>query len=94
MGANKADLISRAAALDKLDVTMRITAPDDYRLRISEAIEKLPAVDAAPVVHARWIKRKTWDNAVCSYCSFENANMTKYCPSCGARMDGERRDSE
>ena len=44
------DLISRAALLEKLDVTMRITAPYDYRLRIPEAIEKLPAVDAVPVV--------------------------------------------
>ena len=92
------ELISRAAAIEAL------STPCDKRYRhgvwetcldnIETAIRNIPAVDAAPVVHGRWIKRKTWNNAVCSYCSFENANMTKYCPACGAKMDGERRDEK
>ncbi len=64
------------------------------------ALEKLPAVDAAPVVHAYWI---TCDDDLnywikCSNCGFEQDiddgdehphTITDYCfcPACGARMD-------
>ena len=106
------DLISREAAMDKLDVTMRITAPDDYRRHLPEAIEQLSAVEAAPVVHGRWIettipanttghggvgqdKKKGW---ICSNCKSAFDAMLlwcdSFCPNCGAKMDGERRDSE
>lgn len=39
----------------------------------------------------RWIKRKKWNYAVCSQCSFETAADTygtNFCPHCGAKMDG------
>ena len=108
-----ADLISRAAALDEIEVIMRIAAPNDYRWRIPDAIERLPAVDAAPVVHARWFDADgnpvAWSKALpsspggscwCSVCgtwlvgSDELPVYGLYCPACGARMDGERRDED
>ena len=56
-------------------------------------IADAPTVDAEPVRHGRWII----DDG-CSYCSvcrnnFKKAimNHAKYCPMCGAKMDGERR---
>jgi hypothetical protein len=65
---------------------------------------ELPAVDAAPVVHARpvWInpldhgaKICTWKcSSLCSVCRDYVAVGWNYCPNCGARMDGERRDDE
>ena len=63
-----------------------------------------PNVDAAPVVHARWKSVKAgasnnypfWDSK-CSECGYTTA-MTQtgwlYCPHCGAKMDGKRRESE
>lgn len=61
-----------------------------------------PAVDAVPVVHARWIKPVPGDGeAYCSNCKHDalpcgyylNPALMKYyettyCPWCGARMDG------
>lgn len=48
-----------------------------------------PAVDAAPVVHARWkaILNPFWD-AECSECGYKKKNgwEWRYCPACGARM--------
>ena len=66
---------------------------------VEDMIENAPAVDAAPVVHAR---RKTikagasnnypfWDSK-CSECGYTTAITTtgwRYCPRCGAKMDGE-----
>lgn len=63
------------------------------------AVEDVNAVDAAPVIHARsvWInpfdpvaKICTWKcSRLCSACGDYMAVAWKYCPNCGARMDGE-----
>ena len=60
-------------------------------------IEDAPAVDVAPVVHARWILptkigHRYFDVPHCSVCDGVPCGVdenTKYCPNCGARMDGE-----
>lgn len=93
-----ADLISRAAVL-------RILDEDGVVFR--GKIEKMPAVDAVPVVHGRWITNK-YGETVCSECD-NNAlqvltgclvnrhfepHKSKFCPVCGARMNGERRDGD
>ena len=56
----------------------------------------------APVVHGRWIGATLCgnDNCKCSECgSWHNIHanlrgeiMQKYCPNCGARMDGDGND--
>lgn len=56
-------------------------------------IARFPAVDAAPVVHSRWVwipdeeEDNTW-HLVCDACKhgglFEDDN---YCHNCGAKMD-------
>lgn len=49
-------------------------------------IEELPAEDAAPVVYGEW---KWSHGGECSECGFHNSNFDyRYCPMCGARMDG------
>ena len=66
-------------------------------------IENAPTVDAAPVVHGRWLYDCGSCRIFCSACD-ENALerkhtnldgdeyveeiLTDYCPSCGAKMDG------
>jgi DNA-directed RNA polymerase subunit RPC12/RpoP len=62
-----------------------------------------PNVDAVPVVHGRWIEiEDSWGDChyQCAECGEEwnldagtpAENNMNYCPNCGAKMDGERRD--
>lgn len=60
----------------------------------------VPAADVVPVVHGRWIRFKETDpetgyiHMKCSACSAywsdpSHADHFRYCPNCGAKMDGE-----
>lgn len=56
-------------------------------------IEKAPTVDAAPVVHGKWVDmRESYNdvpNVKCSACGEVWYGLeTNYCPNCGAKMDG------
>lgn len=61
-----------------------------------DVIERAPAVDAVVVRHGRWIYHAetihTLAHTRCSVCSsirYEHyVNDFRFCPSCGARMDG------
>ena len=66
-------------------------------------VDKLKFVyvsEVQPVVHGRWIDENPDDyldpRMRCSICTGVESPLLKwrYCPNCGARMDGERRDSE
>ena len=59
----------------------------------------MPTIDAVPVVHGQWIEHPqydvfgdcTWIDYECSKCNARgryNTEDYKYCPSCGAKMDG------
>lgn len=60
-----------------------------------------PTIDAVSVVHGKW-KRKMVDNGfnidwVCSKCGYRVMTdfvSYSYCPNCGAKMDGKRKESE
>ena len=67
-------------------------------------LEDLPSADVAPVRHGRWIEygenKDGTHNICCSVCdgflkskghanSCYTRNKYRYCPNCGARMDGE-----
>lgn len=57
-------------------------------------IKKAPTVDAVPVVHAQWIEDGS-GIIICPECKRGynlHAKYTHYCPNCGAKMDGERKD--
>ena len=67
---------------------------EKYRDSVMKEIANAPIVDAVEVVHGRWIKQNVncgwW--AVCSECGntpISTRAMTKYCPECGAKMDGD-----
>ena len=58
-------------------------------------LDNIPAADVVPVVHGRWEFDKVEIEVYCSVCG-HNAPVGmssyirhKYCPHCGARMDGE-----
>ena len=60
-------------------------------------IERCKTVDAAEVVHGRWVNNGIPESVLrgCSVCGFTcGAPTFNYCPNCGAKMDGERKDNE
>lgn len=62
-------------------------------------IEHAPAVDAVPVVHGWWKEDPSgygfWTCTACGFVSEASAaNMLyKFCPVCGAKMDGKDDDN-
>ena len=91
------DLISRAAAIDA------VYYKPSYKMAI-EVLKEVPAVDAAPVVHGRWIEYPlclgyvgaySEDHIVCSNCKSvwsiidNDTERFKHCPNCGAKMDAD-----
>ena len=72
---------------------------------IARDISELPAADVAEVVHGEWLRSDDdWNSLTtiqCSCCGEEWCFETdddvsllnyKYCPNCGARMDGGKDD--
>lgn len=60
---------------------------------VKRAIEEAPAV--APVVHGKWrfCGSDRWNDAYeCSECGKMAMDNSKYCPNCGAKMDGGEHD--
>ena len=57
---------------------------------IYDMVKNEPAANVAPVVHGRWIFNDDWWEFRCTNChkSIGNIEKYKYCPHCGARMDG------
>ena len=63
---------------------------------------KYATVDAVEVVHGRWIRHpddlfpaeSTQECSVCHEHEFFTLLNENYCPNCGAKMDGERKDNE
>lgn len=69
----------------------RIIMEEDFK----RAIRTIPAgtiIDVAPVVHGKWIWRNKWEpfefRYECSICHDGSDLESKYCPNCGAKMDG------
>lgn len=90
-----AEYIEREAALSAQNKSMNLA---ECRKRL----ERLPAADVRPVVHAHWVNvRKegvcSW-TAECSNCWTRNdippVELAHYCPSCGAVMDEEARHDD
>ena len=91
------DLISRAAATKRIsDMIHEYREKGEYRLAEGVYLalqcvwEQLPAVDAAPVVHAEWIEESDREGHYhCSNCGVVwgvSAMAMKYCPNCTAKM--------
>lgn len=100
------DLISREALLKNAQrMTEYDEAGWGVPVRVVkvEHIENAPAVDAVEVVHGRW-KTNWCDNNLIGHeyeecsncgCSMVDTNQfwkSNFCPNCGARMDGERKE--
>ena len=63
--------------------------------RVKTLIARQKAADVAPVRHGRWIKvgytcgETEWQCSACKETEWRtSASRLKYCPFCGAKMDG------
>ena len=56
----------------------------------------IPAEDVAKIVHSKWIKRNNERRCpICQYFYMTNGTTVyKFCPMCGAKMDGKRKDGD
>lgn len=65
--------------------------------RIVREIERTPAEDVVEVRHGEWKYNRGQAPSekayFCSLCAYGESDYgrDKYCPNCGAKMDGERR---
>lgn len=57
---------------------------------LKELLEDCPTVDAVEVVRGRWEKhgKHDWRCSVCKIGVPYSFTGNKYCPNCGAKMDG------
>lgn len=64
---------------------------------LAEDFHSIPAADVAPVVHGRWEYTPQTFNTLgqirCPFCAWWSLDQSidgiyKYCPNCGAKMDG------
>ena len=56
--------------------------------KIRSAISKEAEADVAPVVHAHWTGNAYGTVFKASCCGAASNSWSKYCPNCGAKMDG------
>ena len=79
----------RKMAMLEMAYTMETETDAAVVLRM---IDDAPAADVTPVVHGAW--QVTDRFKACSVCGYAFARLLpdKYCPNCGAKMDGERKD--
>ena len=63
--------------------------------RMKKAVEETPTIDAVPVVHGRWEYDRP-NHYKCSVCDAMWSGVVrfmKFCPNCGAKMDGGASDA-
>ena len=97
-GKTMSDYIRREDAIEAFDPQQR---RDWYTPWIVETLKDLPSADAAPIRHGHWQITDAYPhNVYCSECHTKYAQThwavwddgslpRRFCPNCGARMDGD-----
>ena len=85
-----------------IDADALLKHKSDHETISTHLIWNAPTVEAKPVRHGRWLKDPHSQNGFpshiymmrkCSECGHATDNVTPFCPWCGAKMDGERKDN-
>jgi len=92
MAADESEAYMRVQASELLANLMNHVVHEKIQMLIAQT----PTVDAAPVVHGTWEKRKDVVGFVCCsvchdcniYDEWPDGKKWRYCPNCGAKMDG------
>lgn len=96
-----ADIILKNVAFPKDEDVLLVDVHSDQKAfcysRSVTWVDAIPAADVAPVKHGRWKLEENWETGygvyvhVCTACNAitpVNVSRYKYCPNCGAKMDG------
>ena len=99
------EYIERGALISILDAKseMAMGTPKAVFASVSKMVELLPVADVVEVVYGEWIDKPTGAygrmQSWCSACGkhsgiggIESNRHKPYCPNCGAKMDGERKE--
>lgn len=85
------DYIRKADAKDALREKVFHNLTDEF-YGAMQVLDELEPDDVAPVVHAKW-ERYSGITIRCSRCDYVihdwRLSECKYCPNCGAKMDGQ-----
>lgn len=80
------------------EVCDRFTAPNETYPEVGGCRCFKDKADYVEVKHGKWIYVETDENDMaivkCSECNTKRYGTQKYCGKCGAKMDGERKESE
>ena len=100
--ATEKRLIDANELVDTIYKSDEMVHSDEWETyEIVDQINRIQTVDAVEVVHGRWEREHDGARFVCSNCRlvkvsyemlsfFISTGRWKYCPNCGAKMDGER----
>lgn len=81
--------IERCDTTDAFEIKAKVAGRNHMRKIINDA----PTLDVMPVIHGEWFRvdeyifGEPWE---CSNCETTNSWRSRYCPNCGAKMDGEK----
>lgn len=90
-----ADKLLDTLGIDSLDCEKCSWGNFDYCKRGSDFADACSAIEDAPTVDAEPVRHGHWEEFHCSVCGEMGwDNEDKYCPNCGAKMDGERKEDE
>lgn len=78
-----------------IDADRIIHSPILHTMRKKELLDTIiaaPTIDAAPIIHAKWMYHESENGTVftCSNCEYTPeiiSDDSPYCPYCGAKMD-------
>ena len=82
--------------------SLRNNLPDDiqYKASVKRVLMQAPSADVVEVRHGRWVSNGLGGYKYAFYCSecgwvdgYPFSDRHKYCPGCGAKMDGERSEN-
>lgn len=89
-----------AEYIDRVDAIKAVNEQNAFtmtRAALIDVLNGIPAADVAPVVHGRWEYTPQTFNTLCQircpFCAWWSLDPSidgiyKYCPNCGAKMDG------
>lgn len=93
-----AEYIRAVEAAEKVAGIFKVPMAD-----LVDIFSEIPAADVAPVVHGRWEYPPQTFNTLgqirCPFCAWWSLDQSidgiyKYCPHCGAKMDGGDNDAK
>ena len=87
---------------DAMNLSIEVTGARGQESLIKDLIQavenhlkSVPSADVVEVRHGHWINDIGYAGWTCSECGDHEGNKTdKYCPHCGAKMDGKEQEHE